>query len=98
MKKIALGFIGVFFIFSFALANIPGFINTPVPRERYVEFDYHVRLNEIPPGANALNIWLPLMPDNEYQVVEETVIEPPEGYRITFDKSYDNKILHYALK
>jgi len=97
MKKTVLGFIGVFGLFSFALANMLGFTNASASQERYVEFDYDVTLNKIPQGTNGLNIWLPLMPENDYQVVEEMVIEPGNGYTITSDKAYDNKIIHYAL-
>lgn len=95
MKRFTLGFILGFCLFSVALGNMLGFTNAP--QERHVEFDYDVRLNKIPSGTNDVNIWLPLIPDNEYQAVEETVIEPEDGYTITSEKVYGNKILHYVL-
>lgn len=69
-----------------------------MPTARQLEFDYDVHLEKIPQGTTDLNAWLPLMPENDYQIVEETVIEPEDGYAITSDKTYGNKILHYALK
>lgn len=95
MKKLALGFMGISCLFFFALANRLGFTNTP--QERYVTFDYEVTLEQLPEKAKLLNIWLPLMPDNDYQIVEETTVEPKEDSHITSDKIYGNKILHYSL-
>ncbi|MCA9399962.1 MAG: hypothetical protein KC618_09440, partial [Candidatus Omnitrophica bacterium] len=105
MKKTILGFMGVLGLFFFALANMLGFTNASTSfstsvsasQERYIEFDYVVNFHKIPPDASDLNIWLPLMPENDYQNIEETLIEPEDGYTITSDKTYGNKILHFAL-
>ncbi|MBI1976075.1 MAG: transglutaminase family protein, partial [Candidatus Omnitrophica bacterium] len=96
MKKFALEFIGISSLFSFVLTGI--FSPARAPKERYVEFDYDVHLDQIPQDTRDINIWLPLMPENDYQKIEKITIEPNSNYRITFDKTYDNKILHYALR
>lgn len=95
MKKVILGFIGIFGFLSIALANMFGFTNAP--KERYIEFDYAVNFNKIPQGVIDLNIWLPLMPENDYQRIEEIAIDPKGGCETTSDRTYGNKILHYSL-
>lgn len=67
-------------------------------KERYVEFDYQVSLDRIPPETSQLNIWLPVMPENDYQVIEDIEIDPSRNSRLTFDKTYGNKILYYAFQ
>ena len=90
MKEVALIFLAIFCFSSFGHAE--------VAKERYVEFDYQVTLEHVPRQTSHLNIWLPMMPENEYQVIEDIEIDPDDNSRFTFDKIYGNKILFYTFQ
>ena len=62
-------------------------------RSRRVEFDYEVEVKNIPKGASDVNIWIPYLPQTDYQVIEDVTIEP-RGATVTSDKIYHNKILY----
>ena len=66
-------------------------------RSRRVEFDYEVEVKNIPKGASDVNIWIPFLPQTDYQVIEDITIEP-QGATVTSDKIYHNKILYFFLR
>src|SRR3990167_7270318 len=88
-RKMALLLIGVFCFSSLG--------HTGISKERFVEFDYTVKLGAIPFGAAPLDIWLPLLRENDYQMIEEIEIQPKDNSRLTFDKTYGNRILYYSF-
>lgn len=90
MREIVMALIAIFCLCPFSQAE--------TSKERYVEFDYRVRLDHLPEETSQLNIWLPMMPENDYQMIEAVAIEPADHYRLTFDKTYGNKILYYAFQ
>jgi len=69
-----------------------------IPPGRSVAFDYLVIIKEIPPEAQELKVWLPLLTQNDYQIIDEVIIEPQDSYTITTDKTYHNHILSYFFK
>ena len=69
-----------------------------MPKSRTLEFDYEVVLKDIPSNASDLEIWLPYLPENSYQKIEEVKIDPQEFLTVTYDKTYHNKILNYSIK
>lgn len=85
-----MAFIVVFCFSSFSHAD--------TSKERYVEFEYQVKLGYLPEKTSRLNIWLPVMPENDYQMIEDIEIDPDHHSRLTFDKTYGNKILYYAFQ
>lgn len=67
-------------------------------KSRGIEFDYEVVIKDIPADASEVKIWLPQPPQNAYQEIEQ-ISSYPEGLsRITYDKTYHNKIIYYILK
>lgn len=67
------------------------------PKSRMLEFDYEVTLKDIPGDVKTLRVWMPHLPETPYQVIEETRIDPDELAIITYDKTYNNKIITYAI-
>jgi len=90
MRKFIFFVIGLLFFSGLAYSN--------VPRERNLEFDYEVVLKDIPRDAAQLKVWIPLLPENDYQIIEAMTIHPSESAVISQDKTYQNKILHYTFE
>ncbi len=67
-------------------------------RSRGLEFYYDVLLKGIPPDAREVQVWIPVLPGNDHQVIEGFRVEPAQSYRIAEDKVYKNKILSVSLK
>jgi len=82
------------FIFLLALTNT-SYAN--IEKSRMIEFDYQVHLKDIPENASQLKIWLPVLPQKDYQIVEEMIIDPEGSYTITEDKTFKNKIINFSL-
>ncbi len=77
---------GVWFV---AQANVPEF--------RTVDFSYEFFIEGIPKETKELKVWLPILPQTPYQDIQEINIEPQEGGKISYDKTYYNKILNYMI-
>jgi len=68
------------------------------PKSRNLDFEVEVTLNEIPQDTSELKIWIPHVAQTPYQEIEEVKITPEENATITYDKTYNNKIIHYSIK
>jgi len=90
----------IVFVLLFLSVVTIGFKNkeTNAPPGRSVEFDYLVTIKEIPAETQELKVWLPLLSQNDYQIIDEVTIEPQDSYAITTDKIYHNRILNYSFK
>ena len=84
-------------IMVFSILIFSGITYASVPKARTLDFDYNVILKDIPQDASELKIWLPLLPDNDRQIIEEVSINPSDSMVILQDKLYGNKILNYTL-
>ena len=82
-------------VLALVLSN---FSDASGPKGRELEFDYQAVIEDIPQGAANLKIWLPILPQTEYQIIEDLKIDPQDSSVITFDKVYNNKILNYTIK
>ena len=67
------------------------------PKSRSYNFEYEVTLTEIPQNSQDLKIWIPYLPDTRYQMIEDVKITPENNSAITYDKTYHNKIINYAI-
>jgi transglutaminase-like putative cysteine protease len=65
----------------------------PSPRQRSFSFEYAVRVQELPPGAHVVDVWLPVPHDDSYQRITDLKIDAPAAYNIATD-SDGNHILH----
>lgn len=81
-----------------ALALLGTAVWANIPKARTLDFDYHVAIANIPPGAKELKVWLPFLSDTPYQEVVSYRVEPREFAVITKDKTYNNKILNYTIR
>lgn len=48
----------------------------------------------VSPGASAVNVWLPLPSDSEWQTVRDLHIESPLPYRITTEARFGNRMVY----
>ena len=79
-------------LWTFSLATY-----ADVPKSRDLEFDYAVEVKGIPKSAADVNVWIPYLPQTDYQIVTDVSVEP-QGAEVTSDKIYHNKILHFSLQ
>ena len=84
-------------IIIFSILIYSGLTYASVPKTRTLDFDYEVILKDIPSDAYEVKIWLPLLPDNDRQIIEDITIHPSDSMVVLKDKFYGNKILHYTL-
>lgn len=80
-----------------SLFLVSGNVCADEPRSRSLDFEYEVVFKDIPPDTSTLKVWLPLLPETPYQIIEDMKIEPFDSSTIAFDKTYNNKILSYTI-
>jgi len=85
------------FLFVF-LITVSGWTYAKAPKSRSLEFNYDVILKDIPQETSDLKVWLPVLPETDYQIIEEISINPSDSSSISQDKVYKNKILNFSLK
>lgn len=85
-------------VLAMALLTLPGWIYADIPKSRTLDFDYEVIVQDVPPEATELKIWVPILPETEYQIIDEMSVEPSAMARIAEDKFYKNRILNFSLK
>lgn len=86
---------GFFLIIFLLLTRTPYALDH---HSRHLEFHYDVLLKGIPSDAREVQVWIPVLPGNDHQVIEDFSVELAQGYRISEDKIYKNKILNVSLK
>ncbi|MCH7591027.1 transglutaminase domain-containing protein [PVC group bacterium] len=79
------------------LGGVWGIAGLRVPSSRLVDFDYEIRIHDIPQGSRELKVWLPLLAQTPYQEIKNITIEPQEHTAIYYDPVYQNKILSYTV-
>ncbi len=67
------------------------------PRERSFEFEYRATVKDIPAGAKAVDLWLPVPHDDPFQKITGLRIESPYPYTIQ-SAQHGNRVLHVSLK
>lgn len=61
---------------------------------RNVELTYTAILKTIPPGARAIDLWMPVAQDTDGQKVSSVKVNYPEGGRIATEPGHGNKVWH----
>ena len=79
------------------LGGVWGIAGLRAPSSRLVDFDYEIRIHDIPQGSRELKVWLPLLAQTPYQEIKNITIEPQEHTAIYYDPVYNNKILSYTV-
>ncbi|MFC1510532.1 transglutaminase-like domain-containing protein [Candidatus Omnitrophota bacterium] len=67
-------------------------------KERDLEFDYNVLIENIPAGSSILKVWIPIIQDTGHQIVKDFHVEPNKSASVSFDKKFGNKILNYSVE
>jgi transglutaminase-like putative cysteine protease len=84
-------------LFALCLAGGLGFAaNLPAPRERSFTFEYAVTVKDIPTGAHAVDIWLPVPHDDSFQSIANLHVNTRPRYEIATGTE-DNHILHIRV-
>lgn len=71
--------------------------NAAQPATRSFELTYETVVQEIPPDAKKVEIWLPYPTSTDYQTVEEVSVEAPGTVQKTHDPEYGNSILYVSV-
>ncbi len=61
---------------------------------RNVTLTYAVEVSDIPEGASAIDVWLPVAHDTDGQTVSRVEVLEPEGGAIATEPTYGNRIWH----
>lgn len=66
------------------------------PAERTFEFRYEMGLQDLPPNAGKVAIWIPYPTSDGYQEVHDVKVEAPFKAEIRKDPRYENSILYLS--
>ncbi len=80
--------------YTVAVENASNDLLGVVEGEDSFEFTYTAELPDISADGH---IWIPIAQSDNFQEIEVLSIQSPEGYDITEDKEFGNKIFHLAL-
>ena len=75
-----------------------GFIRSEPQHPREVLFTYQARLEEFPPQADTIDVWIPLAKTTDEQRILRREVRAPAPYTIAHDPEYGNDILHLSLQ
>lgn len=95
MKRTIIGLL-VLSLVGFGLAMVTAG-RSARPAERTFEFTYVAQVQEIPEGAERVEIWLPYAVSDPHQEIQEVRVSAPGETRIFRDSEYGNSILHLAV-
>lgn len=87
-------------VVCFVLTSMSFSIQQPAAstaRERDFQFEYKATVKDIPTGAKAVDLWIPVPHDSPFQKITGLIIEAPYPYHIG-TAQYGNRILHINLK
>ena len=70
---------------------------TAPPRTRAFEFTYAAVVRDVPAGAAAADVWLPLPPSDEDQTVTDLRIDGPVESVRTEEKTFGNRIAYFHV-
>lgn len=65
-------------------------------RERKFEFEYKATVKDVPPGANKLELWIPVPHDTQFQNIKGLRVESPYPYTLQTGQ-YGNRVLHLTV-
>jgi len=88
---------GLLLALALVFAATPREAAARAPRERRFEFEYRATVKDIPAGAKAVDVWLPVPHDDPFQKITELRVESPYPYRIRTAR-HGNRVLHLSLK
>ena len=77
-------------ILAFAAAT---YATQPQPRSRNFHLEYKAIVNQIPAGADHIDLWLPVPHDDDYQQIRNLRIDSPYPYKIA-TSTHGNTMLH----
>jgi transglutaminase-like putative cysteine protease len=77
------------------LIAISGATTSPAPAARTFSLDYKAVVNDVPPGAKRLELWLPVPHNDPFQKISALSIDSPYPYTESTDSS-GNLMLHVA--
>ena len=84
------------FLMTIAGIGVTSRAAQPLPHARSFHFEYKAMVNEIPAGANHVDLWIPVPHDDAYQQVKNLRIDCPGNYKIA-TASHGNSMLHVRI-
>ncbi len=78
----------------FAALFVTGIARADSPPTRSVELTYTATVKAIPPGAQTIDLWLPIAQDTDGQIVSRYEVVYPEGGTVAEEPEHGNRIWH----
>lgn len=81
------------FMVSLFAIDAQGADRSHSPRTLTTQFTYKVVVPEIVAGTKALDLWIPIPSNSEWQTIEDVQVEAPASHRITRERKYGNRMV-----
>ena len=92
-RRVAIGIIG-----WLAWPVVADAQSAPTPLDvRTFDLVYETEVQNIPLGADRVDVWIPLPQDDPYQEIISQQVDAPYGWTIHTDPEYGNTMLHLSL-
>lgn len=75
-----------------------GLASEALPRSRSFELTYRATVRQLPKGAKALDLWLPLPPTDRNQTVHRLTVDAPGPTTIGREPRFGNQCLHIRVE
>src|SRR5437016_3069616 len=71
--------------------------HSSTPRSLTTQFTYKAGVPEIPSGARALDLWIPIPSDGPLQTIRDLKVDAPAEYKINREGKYGNRMVYLHL-
>ena len=68
------------------------------PPARTFRFTYHFTVNDIPPGAKQVRVWVPVPQTDQHQSVRVLAMKAPVKSRMTREPEYGNRMMYAEIQ
>jgi len=68
------------------------------PPARTFRFTYHFTVNDIPPGAKQVRVWVPVPQTDQHQSVRVLAMKTPVKSRMTREPEYGNRMMYAEIQ
>jgi transglutaminase-like putative cysteine protease len=71
---------------------------TAPPRKRSFEMTYTAKVEEIPPSAKKVEVWVPYPQSDEHQRISDVRVDTPVSADVCTERTSGNSMLHFVIR